>query len=86
MDKIKHLEDIKGRNEHKIQRLSDLNEELRELIEEERTLNMEEVDRINKACTMKLKQHDSRQILLKNKLTKIANLHGVFTAASFNQE
>ena len=60
MDKISHLEEIKKKNDHKIARLSDLNEELRELIEEERRINADEVARIDKACTLKLKQNDSK--------------------------
>lgn len=60
LDKINRLEEIKSKNEHKIARLSDLNEELRDLIEEERRYNNEEVSRIDKACTLKLKQNDSK--------------------------
>lgn len=60
LDKINHLEEIKSKNDHKIARLSELNEELRDLIEEERNYNNEEVNRISKACTLKLKQNDSK--------------------------
>ena len=59
VDKINRLEEIKQKNEHKIARLLDLNEELRDLIEEERTCNNEEVTRIDKVCTLKFKQNDS---------------------------
>lgn len=41
---------------------------------------------LEKDFSMKLKQADSRNIIVKNKLTQLANHMQIFVASSFNME
>jgi len=49
-ERIKDLEAEWKENQQKIERLSDLNREMRDLIEQEREFSLEEIRRKDKAC------------------------------------
>ena len=61
-----------------MERLTALNEELRELINQEREANNDEVARIEKQHSLKVKKIDTRTVILKNKLMSLSNMMGVY--------
>lgn len=84
--KEQELQDEVLRNATKVQRLTDLNEEMRSLIEQDRQYNDEELERIKKEYEFNQKQHDSKQVIIKNKLMKLANSIGAYISGSFTIE
>jgi hypothetical protein len=69
-----------------VEKLTNLNEEFQEVITQERIYNNEEVELLEKDFTRKLKQSDTKNIIVKNKLTQLANHMQIFVASSFNME
>lgn len=62
------MEKSDDENLKKIERLTSLNEELRDLIDQEREANNEELVRVEKEKELKIKQTETRTVILKNKL------------------
>lgn len=70
----------------KIERLTALNEELRDLVDQEREANIEEINRLEQEKDLKIKQNDTRTVILKNKLMQLASCLGAYIAQSFTHE
>lgn len=66
--------------------MTQLNEEMQDLIAEERQLNQEEVVRIEKQFQMQLKSAESKQLLYRNKLLTLASHYDLFVATNFTSE
>ena len=73
-------------SEKKVKRLTSLNGEMRDLIEQERESNNEEVQNLEKMYQNINKSAESKGMVVKNKLLSLAGHFKVFVASSFNQE
>ena len=72
-EQINHLESINLKITEKMKRLTNLNNEMTDLIEQERIDTIEETKRVEKEWYSKMQKTELKMVLVKNKVMTLAN-------------